>query len=490
MSTLRKIGDVWNVVDEQRGAEIGKLEWRRSYQGIQAALSSIGIVLMTSKEELDNMDVPLGTNGKDYSKRCVDVSRNGKIHSGKLIHHLLTGQSSLKTEEEMKAIRAALSAKMSLAQPKGIPCTNNVESKAIDDLDRLIGVSNHMHREPLIEFRAYDIAYSLIDGDGFVADQVKTSRVGTNGGLTFQATHRKLKVTNMISILANGSLTCIGLTRDGVVDVVWFFTSAAIETLNTFKDKDQTFRPRLHPKTASNNTFTMAMQSEQFRFEVGKSKEECDRLLQAKIGFLATGTQKSLEFWNEDKSQIPCASHQVEQKSMKLLQAACEANGAIYTKPHDIMYGPIDFLINGTVRVQDKAMEKGKTFKFRNDGRLPYNPDKLDAFQVTVLKYGIAYIMSMRVVNRDGTVTSFHSAETLMKPTIKFGPQWRELHKQFKHDLKTPEGTKSYVDACITAGKIPPLTDRTFYKKMCDDNREEFGSKRQMAERKKLKNAK
>ena len=465
-----------------------QIEWRQSHQGIQAALSSIGIVLETSKKELDDMNVPLKTDGyKDYSKRCVDVSRNGKISPGIRIYTLLNGKNALRTDEEMIVVRDALSAKMSLACPKGIPYGTNVESKAIDDLDRLIGVSDHMRREPLIELRAYDMAYSLIDIDVFVADQVKTGRVGTNGVVTFNANNMKLNVKHMIGILKNGSLTCIGLTRDGEVYVVWYFTATAIATLQKF-NMDQTFHPILNVKTTSNKKFTIAMQSEQFRFEVGKSKVECDRLLQAKIGFLATGKKESLEYWNEDKSQIPSDTHRVEQKSMKLLQAACEANGAIYTKPQDIMYSPIDFLING-VRVQDKAMEKGKKIHFRYDGRLPYNPDKLDVFQVTNTKTGVTYVMSMRVVNRDGTVTSYHSVDTLMKNTITFGPQWKEQHKQFKHDLKTPEGTKSYVEACIAAGKIPALTDRTFYTKMRDDNQHKIGSKRQMAALKK-KNAK
>ena len=483
MVALRKMSEVWDPIDELRiAANMKPNEWRRSYQGIQAALSSIGIVLETSKKELDDMDVPLGTTGKDYSKRCVDVSRNGEKWYGKSIVTLLSGQSALKTEDEMKAVWDAQSAKMSLARPKGIPCTNNVESKAIDDLDRLIGVSDHMHRKPLVEFRAYDIAYSPIgDGDVFIADQVKTGRVSnTNGAVTFQANQMKLKVSDMISILANGSLTCIGLTRDGVVDVVWFFTATAIITLNTF-NMDQTFHPCLHLTRTSNNTFTIAMQSEMFRFEVRKSKEDRARLLQAKIDFLATGKKESLKFWNEDISQIPSISNQVEQRSIDLLRTACDANGAIYAKPNDIMYGKVDFLING-VRVQDKAMEKSKQFNIRKTGRLPYNPDELDVFQVTVLEKKEVYVISMRIVNRDGTVTSFHSVETLMKETIWFSLKWQEKHKEFKHDLKTPEGTKSYVDACIAAGKIPPLTDRTFYTKMCKDNENKIGSKRQLAE--------
>ena len=489
MPTPRKINDVWDSVDPQRiAAKMKQIEWRQSHQGIQAALSSIGLVLLTSKKELDEMEVPLGKDGyKYYSHRRVDISRNDKISPGIRIQHLITGHSSLKTEEEMKAVWDDQSAKKSLAQPKGIPWANNVESKAIDDLDRLIGVSDHMHREPLIEFRRADIAYSSIDaakdGDVFIADQVKTSRVGTNNGLAFVAHNSMLKVSDMISILDNGSLTFIGLTRDGEVDVVWYFTSTAIATLKTF-NMDQTFQPRLNLTKKSNKLFTMTIQSKLFRFDVRKSKEERDRLLQAKIDFLATGTQKSLKFWNEDMSQIPSVTHQVEQKSMTLLQAACEANGAIYTKPHDLMYGPIDFLINGTVRVQDKAMDKGNKIHVRAPGRLPYNPDELDVFQVTVLKDEVTYVMSMRLIKPDGTVAPSFPADTLMKDRIAFGPKWQEKHKQFKHDLKTPEGRKSYVNACIAAGKIPPLTDQTFYKKMCDDNKNKIGSKRQMAAKK------
>ena len=482
MSAPRKISDVWKNIDEQRVvAKMGKHEWRQSHQGIKAALLSIGLVLLTSKKELDDMDVPLRTNGgKQYAQRCVYVSRNGKISPGISIVDLLTGNNSLRTEEEMKAVWDAQSAKKSLAQPKGIPCGTNVESKAIDDLDCLIGVSDHMRREHLIEFRAYDIAYSAIGaGDVFVADQVKTSRVGTYGGLTFH-----VKVKDMISILGKGSLTCIG-TRDGDVDVVWYFTAAAIITLNTF-DMDQTFNPRLHLKTACNKRFTMAMQSEMFRFEVGKSnansKVECDRLLRSKIGFLATGKKEKLKFWNEDMSQIPSKNHKVEQRSMNLMQEACVANGSIYTKPHDIMYSPIDFLING-VRVQDKAMDKSKKFNVCANGGLPYNPDDLDVFQVTVIEDEVVYVMSMRLTQPDGTVTSSFPADTLMKKSIEFSLKWQETHKQFKHDLKTPEGTKSYVDACIAAGKIPPLTDRTFYSKMLADNQNNIGSKRQLAER-------
>ena len=400
----------------------------------------------------------------------------------------------MKTQEEIKATWATMSTNMSLKQPKGVACTNISESRVVDDLDRLIGVADHMRRKHLTEFRKADIAYSLIgsneDDAVFIADQVKTGRVNTIGTLKFHANNNMLSVANMISILKNGSLTCIGLTRDGIVDVVWFFTSikATHDTLLRF-NMDQTFHPVLHLSKKSTHPFTVAMQSERFRFDVGKSKAECDRLLKAKIEFLAIGKKRSLNFWNTDYSQIPSKNHQVEQRSMDLLRNACVANAVNFEKTHEIMYGKVDFLI-GNARVQDKAIykPKRKAFNNRSNGGLPYNPDDIDVFQVTDIKDKIGFAMSTRVLQRDGTVTSFFSVENLMKENIKFGPQWKELHKAFKHDLNTPEGTKSYVDACIAAGKIPPLTDRAFYSKMCDDNQNKFGSKKEMAKRKKNAN--
>ena len=118
---------------------------------------------------------------------------------------------------------------MSLSQPKGIATGNNSESKAIDDLDILINISDYICREHLYEHRLYDIAYCAIDNDinkeVFVADQVKSSRVNENGQLNFQVTNGSLTVYEMLKKLENGSLTCIGQKRDGTVDVVWFLPS-------------------------------------------------------------------------------------------------------------------------------------------------------------------------------------------------------------------------------------------------------------------------
>ena len=53
-------------------------------------------------------------------------------------------------------------------------------------------------------------------------------------------------------------------------------------------------------------------------------------------------------------------------------------------------------------------------------------------------------------------------------------------NKQFRHDFKTKNGVLSYVIACEKASKLPQLTDRNFYTNMINENKNKFGSKRQL----------
>jgi len=99
----------------------------------------------------------------------------------------------------------------------------------------------------------------------------------------------------MISILENGiSLTYIGNNQDNKVDVVWFFYNGndAINILKKFK-LNQIFNPVLYLTQMSCNEFTNAMNNSNFRFDVGKSSEECNRLLQKKLEFIKIDTKHS-----------------------------------------------------------------------------------------------------------------------------------------------------------------------------------------------------
>jgi hypothetical protein len=84
----------------------------------------------------------------------------------------------------------------------------------------------------------------------------------------------------------------------------------------------------------------------------------------------------------------------------------------------------------------------------------------------------------------DKIVTSFFNAEQLMKAAVWFGIKWKENHNQFKYDFKNKNDIFSYVKACEEASKVPQLTDRQFYSNMINENKDKFGSKKQLAARK------
>ena len=485
MREIRKNSDIWKAIDDKRIlAKKKEYEWKQSFEGIKAAIEYIGLKLVTTKEELDTMEIPVPRSGKKaYGYRKIDVSRDGIISKSR-INDILNGKNSLKTKEEMVIIYKQDGINQSLNKPKGIPTSQNTESKTIDDLDILIGLTDFACREHLFENRLYDMAYCMIDdidGEVFVADQVKSARVCEKGRLSFYMMNGILNVGKMISILENGSLTCIGKNRDNQVDVVWFFYSIdAINILNKFKT-NQGFTPILHLQVKSYNEFTIAMNNPMFRFDVGKSSEECKRLLEKKLEFIKNGIKHPLQFWNEDDSQIPCETHRVEQRSFTMTWRACNMIDIKVERKHEYSYGPVDFIINGFVKVQDKVANK--IFQMRNVGRLPYNPDEIDIFQVSDLVNNIVYAIPMRVVTNE-IIISFFTAEQLMKINIKFGDKWKEDHKQFKHDFKIKEDILSYVKECEKANKIPELTDRNFYKNMINENKDEFGSRKQVLERK------
>jgi hypothetical protein len=486
MKELRKISDIWKAIDDKRIlSKMGKHKWFQSYEGIKAAIEYIGLKIITTKKELDAMEVPIDKNSiKHYGWRKINVSRDGII-SNVGINSLLGNYSTLRTDEEMKEIYKKVGTTLSLQQPKGIPTANNLESKAIDDLDILIGISDYIHREHLFEFRLYDMAYCMINDDInaeiFVSDQVKSSKVAENGAVYFRQLNSALSIKIMISILENGSLTCIGKTREDKVDVVWFFYGInAINILKAF-NINQTFNPTLHLKRKSNNEFINKMNDPMFRFDVGKSSEECNRLLENKIEFIKIGNKHSLIFWNEDDSQIPGKNHRIEQKSFAMTRTACRTIDIKVERFHENSYGSVDFIIKGYIRVQDKAASK--SFGFRYECNLPYNPDDIDIFQVSNLENNLVYAIPMRVMKNE-IITSFFTDKQLMKKNIGFGLKWKKDHEQFKYNFKTNEGIILYVKACEEASKIPELTDRNFYSNMIDVNKDKFGSKNQLADRK------
>ena len=81
MGKNRKIGDIWIAIDYQRiNAKLKPIEWKRSYDGIKAAMKFLGYQLITTQEELDSMEIPVNKNNKNnknysYRKIIVYLSR-------------------------------------------------------------------------------------------------------------------------------------------------------------------------------------------------------------------------------------------------------------------------------------------------------------------------------------------------------------------------------------------------------------------------------
>ncbi len=479
--------EVWSAVDAQRvSADLSQEVWKRSYTGVQAALKYVGFELVTTREEFEVLEVPLKKGKwKSYAYRRVLVSREGFISKSTAINDLLCGNSKVLSEIERRANDTARGVRLSALQPKGIATGHLAESKAVDDLDVMLGLDKYFDRQHLYEFRLADVAYSLPDSDisaqVWFGDQIKSATAGSTGQCTFNSSG-KMTVLNMLKYVKAGlGLTCIGLTPDGVVDVVWFFHGEDdIAWLSTLEPK-QSFGPTLHLKTQTPNVFTKAINAEEHRFDVGKSADERKRLLVRKILAQRTGVKHTLEYLNEDPSQIPSEMHRRELEAFAMVRTACAKIDVIIERHHEDAYGPVDYRV-ATARIQDKTL--ARQANMRNAGRHPYNPDEIDILQVTDVDHQQVYALPMRVV-RQNKIESFLSEEALMRRNLTCSPKWKEAHKQYLFDLKDVSGIKAYSKACEAASRVPKLTDESFFGNMVAKNQEKFGSRKQLAERKK-----
>ena len=476
---LRKVNDIWNSIDDQRDAKMDTKEWRRSYEGVKAALLYVGLVLVTTKDELDTMEVPeYKDTFKRYNERNVIVSRNGVLGKPTGIKNLLSGNSQLLTSDETYAIHNKGSDGQKKAKPKGVATCNNIEDESIKALDNLIDMASIFDREFIHEHRLGDVAYceknigGNPDDEVYFAEQIKTATAGENSNrLTFGASDGHLTVDIMKNIIKkNMSLICIGKTDKCKVDVVWmFYGEKGLDMLNKFENT-QTFQPRLHLQIKSTNDFTIAYNSKDFRYDVGciESKEERQRFFKERAIIIRSGIKHSLQFLNEDDSQIPNEYHRNEQHSLMIIQEACKKVGVEVHKIRDDAYTCVDFRVDGC-RVQEKTLgENGTHVHIRNLGGLPYDSDKIDILQISQkLK---VYVIPMRKYDGDGNIVSNMSEADLVK--IKYG-RWKQ---NIMCDLSTKKGIQKYVKLCAEAKEIPSLTDHDFYKNMITKNAHIFTS--------------
>lgn len=473
MAKVRKAIDVWKEIEDADLTWKERQTFRRSYGGVKKAIESLNLVMITSKSEFDNLDIPITRDGyRHYDRRKIIVSRDGVISKPLRIDSVLTGNNGLLTDLEREAINVSRSQKRSSVLSKGTATNNNKEHSTIEELHRLIGLEKHLHHSYLDEHRLGDVAYST-NGNSWVGDQVKSVRVSSYNDCIFNHSSGLIKVKHILHYLDNDlSVTFIGKDRDDNIAVVWLFTVDAVPMLNTFRP-DQYFAPKLYLKRKSLNKFTLAYNHPDIRYDIKIKSSDTKRLLMKKIAFATSGTRHTNEFFNEDLSQITSPSTKIEQQSFIITRDACASINIIVSRCVDDQYSKIDFRI-GNCRIQDKVANA--VFNMRRQGGYPFNPDKIDVFQVSDIAKHIVYAIPMRI-KKNNEVISFFSKEMLMKNTIWFRT-WKDQHEQYRCDLKTENGVTKYVELCRNAADILPLSDDKFYANLITDNHEKFGVRR------------
>lgn len=478
----RSIEESWACVEHFKPPKMPKVKWRRTYTGNKLVLwHSNGYELAHTEEEFDALPIPLTKSGaKKYTCRKVIVIKNGVRSKPTCLSKLLRRETKLLSPEERNEVYEQQRLLSMRNNPKGIAAANRSETDAVNKLDKKIGLKRYLKRRHLLEGRVADMAYCLKDDNTrlevFVSDQVKSCRANKNknGCTSFHHKHKDMTVGAMISILEKGSSLTFILKdyENNEPEIVYVFHGRrAMRMLRSF-DSSKYFNPRLYiQREKACHPLTLACNNPRFRFEVGRSSAECQRLLQRRLEIVKKGVKRTLKFLNEDESQIEAVAHRAEQKCFVMTRQACRKAGARAKRYHKDAYGPTDFRINRTVRIQDKMVNRSNrsmSCYMRSEGKYPYNPDDIDIYQVSDPINNMAYAFPMRRLNRKGKSVSFFSSEILMKSTFSLSKANREKYKMFLYNFKTVKGCQEYVKACEKAAAIPPLTDKTFYSSMFD----------------------
>jgi hypothetical protein len=177
----RKVQTVWGAIEHQRPSQISIWTWKRSYEGIVAALMYLGFTVVTTKQEFNDLPIPQTSSGTlEYMRRKIKVCRADKEKTSVNIRDLLNGSSQVRTNDEIASARTKLRFAKQEVMPKGQPCSHLQEQQASRELTMLVGDCN-IHKTTLWEGRVADVAYCYRHdnktGEVFVADQEKSAVV-------------------------------------------------------------------------------------------------------------------------------------------------------------------------------------------------------------------------------------------------------------------------------------------------------------------------
>lgn len=472
----RKTSEIWNAVKDKCPDGVDFTSWKSTYEGIKTALGYLGLELVTTKEEYEALETPKYKNGKtsNMHKKIV-ASRNGIKSSPTQIGNLLSGRNSILTDGELKILRDKQSKIQKEKQPKGEIVYSNYEKKGIENLHNLLQMESELKAFHTLEFRRADVIYCKanddINGCVFAADQVKVAHEGSNGMFKFSHTNDGLRVKHIVDFLENNmSLTCIGMKKHCDVHVVWFFYGKeVIEILKMF-DQEKYFLPRLYMKRKVSKPLSVAINDPRFRYDV-KQLDECNRLKESKLRWVDMANKNTIQYYNEDDSQIVSFTHRIEQQSFNLIRNALMQIGKTMHRIHENNYTVTDFTIDDC-RVQSKACDKD--VMLRRPGKLPYNPDTFDIFQIVNIPTKTVIAIPTRKYDNHEVVSTFTAKELMTNGTIKISIAFKHRFSEYILDMEKVDDIMKYYKICQESKNIPFLSDKSFYDNLVNNNKDKF----------------
>lgn len=468
MTDTRKIRDIWKQIADQKPYDLSITEWKRSYQGVCAALLHVGLTMVTTCTEFDLIPIP----NNQYTRRKIVVSCQGKISHSIKIESLLSGTSRFLSRKELQISYKKTSVDRAVIVPKGLPTTSNFETDTIISLHNLINLDDLLKSQILLEHRLADVAYQVMNSENWFADQVKCAHISKSGCCPYSSKGVIMTMGHILEILNKGmSLTCIAVDSEENIKVVWLFHGKDVIDILCKFPFTQRFTPRAYLKRRSNSKFTQTYNLPQFRFNLEEESEKL-RLLNRKIKITNNFASYTLDYLNENESQIPLLNHRIEQKSFEMTRNACVKIGIQITRDYHDSCTTVDFRVGGA-RIQDKVANTH--FAMRGRGKYPYDPDKIDILQITDVNNSIVYAIPMRQSVSD-EIHSFFSEDDLMRGTFRFHEAWKAEYIKYKFDFSKFDQIQKYYDHCQLSSQIKYLTDKTFYSNLISINAEKFGT--------------
>ena len=248
---LRSYNDVWRVAAALCKPEgVARLAWQRSDEGVRRFLACVGLVLVPGSVG----EAPtIRNDSMDYSKRKVEVWRDGEWSKPTQLINLLTGNSGLSTTEERDVVNADRSVQQKARQPKGVATSHNDRAACLAAFWTFLGLDAVLQYERASEAARASYAFAKVGmseaNAAWMSVKLKTAVAHPiSGQLNFHITGNEMRdcVRDGLCVLL------IGFDSESRLPSVAYLLHGpeALAVLDADPKKFNTtsFMPRLDPK--------------------------------------------------------------------------------------------------------------------------------------------------------------------------------------------------------------------------------------------------